>query len=230
MPTLVGASALGSVTAGTIFDVSGVSGKQDGDLMLIFVESANQSVATPTVFDANDTLTDVDVWSNTIVAVGTGTAGSSTATRLSVFHRFFVSGVDDFYSNRILFSGDHMTYGFIVLRGVDQATPIDAYVTGTAASSTSVTITGTNTTVGNCYVLAVVANSTDTATSQGSGHANASLSGITEVLDQNGTSGNGGGYTVIGGGLVSAGSTGNTTLTLGTASVQAFATIAIRGV
>lgn len=90
--------------------VGAVAGVQADDLILLFCESANQAVSTPSGF------TEVPGSPS-----GTGTAGAAGAVRLTVFYRI-ATGADS--STSVADSGDHTTAIKLALRGVDTTTPI----------------------------------------------------------------------------------------------------------
>jgi hypothetical protein len=186
-----------------------------GDLLLMFVETANQAVATAPSGWTEDASS----------PQGTGTAAGAAATRLTIYRK--ISDGTETAIN-IGDAGDHTFGRTMAIRGVHQTTPIHQTSGTTAASSTSVSCPSVTTSVNNCLILNAFTNVTDTTTSQSSGQSNGSLSGLTETIDQNISAGNGGGITVLSGGLATAGSTGNTTATLAGASVQGLITLAIQ--
>src|SRR5262245_12496394 len=176
-PTFISAGAMaegtGSITPGLPLFL------QENDIMLLFVETANELVAVSTPAG----------WA--IVAdspQGTGTAGDVAATRLSVFWK------------RAIFSetapvltdpGDHTIGQILAFRGcVTSGNPWDVTSGDTGASSTSVSIPGDTTTVANCLIVLAVANQTDSATPQTSGYTNSDLASLTERTDVNTTQGN----------------------------------------
>lgn len=97
----------------------------------------------------------------------------------------------------------------------------------TDPESTSVTIPGFTTTVDNCLVVITAVNATDISTTQFSGFANDDLDDLTERINQNFGSGNGGGIAVVTGVKAVAGVVGPTTATLAIASKAAFMVLVI---
>jgi hypothetical protein len=192
---------------------------QAEDVGLLIIQTNNQAVTLGT--NAAD-------WTQvTNSPQGTGTAGTSGATRLTVFWSRATSsamgavGIND--------SGDHQIAQIITFRGVtNTGNPFDVTAGNVASSaSTSVSIPGTTTTVGNTLVVAIVANATSTTTAQTSGWANSSLSSVTERADTNNTVGFGGGFGVATGVKAAAGAYNATTATLATSSRQGRMSIAL---
>lgn len=104
----------------------------------------------------------------------------------------------------------------IAIRGVDQANPIDGSNGNTQGTTSSVSVTGFNTTDDNSLIVAIASTQTgNTGSFSATGWANASLSGVTERADYSAD------YfqaSTITGVMSSAGATGNIT---GTSSVSA---------
>jgi hypothetical protein len=183
--------------------------------MLLFVETANQTVSTPSGWG--------------VVAdspQGTGAAGGATSTRLGVFWKRAIPAE---VAPTITDPGDHAIGQILAFRGcINTGNPWDVTSGNTGASSTSVSIPGDTTTVANCLVVLAVLIITDTATPQTSGYTNADLANLTERTDINTTQGNGGGFAVITGEKASIGAYGATTATLANASEQGRISIALK--
>lgn len=190
-------------------------GLQPDDIMLLFVETANQTVSTPAG------------WS--VMAdspQGTGTGGGVAATRLDVFWKRATPAE---VAPTVTDPGDHAIGQILAFRGcINTGNPYDVTSGNTGASSTSVSIPGDTTTVANCLIVLAVSNITDTATPQTSGYTNADLANLTERTDINTTQGNGGGFAVITGEKASIGAYGTTTATLANASEQGRISIALK--
>lgn len=213
LPAIVGASV---AVAGTGDLTVGLPGNlRENDIMLLFVETANEVVAAPSGW----------------VAVadspqGTGTPGDAAATRLSVFWKRAVLSET---APVITDPGDHVVAQIFAARScIATGNPWDVTSGNTGSSSTSVSIPGDTTTVNNCLVVLAVSNGTDTATPQTSGYTNGDLSSLAEVDDFNSTQGNGGGFAVATGGKATAGTYGATTATLANASTQGRMSIALK--
>lgn len=204
------ASGTGALTVGA------VASTQNNDLILLFVESENQAVTTPTGY--------------TIVTsspVSTGTAATAGAVRLSVFYKF-ATGADT--TTTVADSGDHTTAIKIAYRGVDTTTPFDATpVSGIKTpASTTATFPSITTATANALVVLASALDLDLASTATTGAAtNANLTTITERHDQTVIAGDGGGLVIIDGVKATAGSTGTTTATV-TSTIQVYLTIALR--
>lgn len=186
------------------------------DILLLFVESANEAVSTPSggwaaVADSPQ---------------GTGTGGGATSTRLSVFWKRLAGGET---APTVTDPGDHVVAQILAFRGcISTGDPWDVTSGDTGASSTSVSIPGDTTTVANCLIVLAVANATDNGTPQTSGFTNTDLANLAERTDFNSTAGNGGGFAVATGEKAAAGAYGATTATLANASVQGRMSIALK--
>ena len=194
---------------------------QVGDIALLIVETANQG-AVPFLSTAAGF---VEVTNS---PQGTGTAGGTAATRLSVFWARATS--TSMASPVVADSGDHQVAQILTFRGViGTGNPWDVTAGNTLTpASTTFTIPGATTTVANTLVVTIVANATDSNTAQSSGWTNANLAGLVEIADAQRNVGNGGGFGVAAGVWASTGAYGNTTGTLATSSVQGRISIALR--
>ena len=210
-------------TAGT--EVNGIGAitvawptHQSGDVALLVVESANQtiSLSTPAGF------------AEVAAQQGTGTAAGTAATRLAVYWKRATTSAET--SPVVADSGDHQIARIITFSGtIASGNPWDVTAGDVAASaSTSVSIPAATTTVANTLVVAIAANATDTTTAQNSGWTNANLTSLTERIDSNTTTGNGGGFGVATGIKAAAGDYGAMTATLATSSVQGRMSIALK--
>ena len=113
---------------------------------------------------------------------------------------------------------------------ITSGSPIDVSATGTEATSdVSLSFaTGISTTVNNCMVILVSSTGYDSNTAQHSAQANANLSSIAERMDYNTSSGGGGGFECVQGGLATTGAIGTWTATLATASPKAYISFALK--
>ena len=179
--------AAGTVVSGTGAISPAWPAHQAGDVALLIVETANQAVSlsTPAGF--------VEVTNS---PRGTGTAGGTAATRLTVYWRRATSSAES--NPTIADSGDHQIARILTFRGViGSGDPWDVTVSDVASSaSTFVSIPGTTATKDSILIVAIVANATDTASAGTSGWTNLNLTGLTERIDNNTSSGNGGGFGV----------------------------------
>jgi len=212
--SFVNKSAFASGTAG--LTVGAVSATQANDLILLFVESANQAITTPTGY--------------TIVTgaqASAGTAAAAGGMRLNVFYRW-ATGADATVS--VADTGDHTTAIKLAFRGVDLTTPFDATpTTGTkTTASTSSSYPTITTVTDNAWIVYASALDLDAAsTATTSAQANANLTGITERHDQTVASGLGGGIVLTTGVKATAGATGAMTATV-TSTQQVYVTLALR--
>lgn len=196
--------------------VAAVASVAADDLILLFVESANENIATPTGF------TQV-----TNSPVSTGTAAAIGGVRLAVFYRW-ATGADT--TTSVADSGNHTTAIKMAFRGVHTTTPFDATpVSGIkATASTTATFPGITTATANAWIVHASALDLDAASTATTGTpTNANLTGLTERHDQTISGGVGGGLVVITGEKATAGATGNTTATV-TSTIQVYLTMALR--
>jgi len=211
-PSFVAKSAFASGTGA--LTVGAVSGTVADDLVLLFVESANQAIATPTGY------TEV-----TNSPQSTGTAAAAGGVRLAVFYKF-LTATDT--TTSVADTGDHTTAIKAAYRGADPTTPI--HITAGAVQSsagTSWTLPSVTTTLTNTTVVFVLANDRDSAsTTNTSGWTNSNIT-LTERHDETVTSGAGGGISFADGTWASAGATGTTAVTNAASNTAAFITVAI---
>lgn len=214
LPTHVGTGTLVSGT-GTITP-AWPAGHQEGDLGLLFIESANNAaIATPAG------------WAPVGAGnVGTGAAGGTTSTRLAAFYRFARNNAEGDAAGFVADAGDHTSAVIYVVRGVHQGNPIHQVATSLATTQvTAVTFPAVTTTLANCYIVWGISretNETIGAVSAGN------TANVTERLDTSHASGNTGGIGIITATRATAGSTGTNTATLSATSVQERITIALR--
>lgn len=217
-PTYV---AAGTYTTGTgALSIPAPAGIAEGDLLVLFVESENQDISTPSG------------WTQIGTAQGTGTAGNATSARLEVFYKY-TTGTESNVS--VADSGDHTSARMLAFRGVQPAAgggPLTGTPAGgvVASASTAVSVAGITTSHNNALMVYAWAGSQDTTTSQSSGQANASLTNVTERTDNQTTNGDGGGITVVTGELATAGASGTMTATLANSSVQGYLCFGLRAV
>jgi hypothetical protein len=191
------------------------------DILILPIQTNNQAItiATP----------NGGTWTQfTNSPQGTGTAGSSGSTALTVFwSRYNGTQTAPVTSD----SGDHQLARMIAYRGcINTGDPTNVTSGGVdTVSNTTGTITGATTTAAACMILAIIAPGLprSTGTANFSGWANANLASITEESDNTTNNGNGGGLGMADGIKTLAGATGNTTVTLASAAIKAFMTIAL---
>lgn len=216
MPTF---QAKGTFTSGSgALSVPVPSGYQDNDVFLLFVESANEVIATPTGWTQ---LTNSPQY--------TGTAASAGGVRLAVFYKV-VSGSQSNVS--VADSGNHTTAIIANFRGVDTNGPIHITAGRVDSSATSSLSWATvTTTEGNALIINAVGldkdgNDNNTLSSWTNGSL-ASPS-VAEQHDQTVNTSVGGGLAFAIGGKVSAGSVNATTATGDSSTTHAYLTIALK--
>lgn len=201
VPAFVAAGALAASASAVSASVP--AGIQNGDILLLVVETANEVVTTPTGWTAVNT--------------PTGVGAASNGTRCSVFWKR-TDGTDTSVS--IEDSGNHQIGAVLAFRGCAPfGSPIGPNQgTGSNASSgTAVSVAAFNTTVANSMVVACVANGGNAVGT--SGQAWSGVSSLTERLDAGSGVGNSGSISVTTGVVASTGSTGTFTATLASADI-----------
>lgn len=223
LPTVVGVSTFQSGTTTTTVGPT-VTGVQVNDLILIFVETANQAVNTPTGY--------TQLASSS--PQSTGVAGATTATRLTVFWKIATANNETCPAITGT-ATDHIGAFGLALRNVDPLTPINTSAGAVlAVASTSITtIPSVSATRSNCRVVTAVANANDAAVARFSAWTVNSgalfVSGYAEITnaDAGTATGNGGGIGIASGTILSP-ATGTFSVTQ-TSSVAAMITIAVNG-
>lgn len=219
-PTFVAAGTVASGT-GTITP-SLPSSIVTGDILLLFLETSNQPIS---ISNQNG-----GTW---IQVAGSpqycGTAASTTGARLTAFWSRY-NGVQG--APTTTDSGDHQLGRIIAIRGaVSSGDPWNVTAGGIeAVSDTSGAIPGATTTVANTLVVTVIATSLPDASSTAkfSAWTNSSLTSVIERTDNSVTAGNGGGLAIATGIKGTAGSYGNTTVTLANSAYKGMMSIAIK--
>lgn len=208
----------GSAATGTgAITVNLPSSYSVGDLLLLFCESANQSITAPSGW------TEIGAQASQ----GTGTAGAAGGVRLATFYKFATSSES---SVTIADSGDH-TFGIMAaFSGVDSSNPFNASASGIDSSATSaLSWPIVTTTVDGCMIINCVASDYDaSAIGRFSSWSNSSLSSITEAIDRFYSSGTGGGVGMAYGIKTSAGAVSATTCTELSAVVHGYLTLALK--
>ena len=205
----------GATTAPTITVPAGI---QNGDLLLMLCESANQAIS----------VTSPAGWTEvgTQASQAIGTAAGATATRLAVFYKF-TTGTE---TNPVLIdSGQHTLGQILVFRNVNYRNPFIA----TASGATTVTLTTTfsfptvTTTVPNSLIFLCCASHLNTTVFNAL-PTNANLTSITERVDNGNAAGNGGSIAAWTSFKSTAGATGATSAVSATSAIFGYLTIALR--
>lgn len=189
------------------------------DILLLVVESENQAISLTTA--------------NGFVQIpnspqSAGTAATNPASRLAVYWKRAVGGDA---APVVADPGDHATAQIHCFSGCkttgDPWNVIGAGNDGGANDTTGV-IPGATTTVPNCLVVLLCSTSNNaTSTTNFSGWTNADLAALTERTDNSNTIGLGGGHGMATGEKATAGTYGNTTVTLGATSFKGAFSIAL---
>ena len=215
--------AAGAVTSNTTAITPALpAGIATNDILLLFLETANEAITIPT--PNGGTWTAV-----TNSPQGTGTAGSTSATRLTVFWSRY-NGTQGAPTTSD--SGDHQAGRIIAIRGAaTSGNPWDVTAGGVeAVSDTSGSIPGATTTVGNTLVVMAIAAALpdSTSTTNFATWTNANLTSITERVDSAQSAGNGGAIGIATGVRAATGAYGNTAVTLATSAYKGMMSIAIK--
>lgn len=215
LPTHV---AVGTIASGTTTIAPALPGSiATGDILVLFCESANQAVSISN--QAGGTWSQASNSGN-----GTGTAGSTGATRLTVFWSRY-NGTQT--APTVADPGNHVIGRMYAVRGcIETGDPFHATNGGTEGTSdTSGSISGLTTTIPNCFILSAISTDFDpgaNGTAEFSSFANGDLASVTERIDNVRTDGNGGGIGMCSGTKAAAGTIGATTVTHANAGVKSF--------
>jgi hypothetical protein len=178
--------------------------------------------------DTADTITPPTNWA--LMASANATTGTAPTKLSAIWRRLTASEA----APTIADAGNHMQAQMIVISGcVTTGNPWDvgtAVGTTELVADTTVSIPAITTLVADCLILAAFSTGQDTASSAGAtGWANANLTGVTEQMDGWTSAGTGGGFSMMTGVKVAAGSTGASTATLSlTANFKAQLHIALK--
>lgn len=185
-------------------------GVEAGDLLILATETPAQAVSVPTGF------TEAPNSPQT-----TGTAGSTTATRLHVFYKVATGTETEVQPvSSSSYTQDHVVCAFLHLKNVDTGSIFNVTAGAVASTATTAVSMPTVTTTRDAtLVISIVTWATDTSFSE---FTLGSTPLASPSLTQGGTTvGNGGGLGIIVGNKNAAGSVAATTGTLATASTQA---------
>ena len=217
LPTFVAAGAEASNAAAITVGLP--AGIATDDILLLLLATSNEAIA---IANANG-----GTWTELPSSPqGTGTPAGAAATRLTVFWSRYNGTQGDPTTTD---SGDVNEGVILAFRGcITTGDPWNVTSGGVdTVSDTSVVIPGDTTTVADCLVVAITADSFASTSPRLSAWANADLANVTEVWDEGTTLGQDVGVGAATGEKATAGAYGDTTATLAGASVKAFLTIAL---
>ena len=193
------------------------AGVQTNDILLLFIETADQAI---TVSGGTETWTQI---ANSPVTGVTGTRLTAFWARASQYNPTSPTTAD---------SGNHQLARMIAFRGAIQTgNPWDVVATDVEnTSDTSVSFPSVTTTVADTLIVMALAGDgpDNNSTANFSGWTNASLTSLTEYIDNRVNSGNGGLIGAASGIKAAAGATGATTATLTNDAVKAMMTVALK--
>ncbi len=194
-------------------------GTTPGDLLIMVAESGGATEGA----EANTALT-AEGWSSPPAPYAAQKKGN---TRLTLLYRI-ATGSDPRTTND---TGDHQAAKIIAIKvgTFDSLNPFNTAAVGTQNATKAVSIPGATTTRDQCLILACASgNLPDTSTTTEFGAAtNASLSGITERIDNSFTAGDGGALFAVSGVKATKGAYGATTLTAVTEAERGVISVAI---
>jgi hypothetical protein len=213
-PRIRGVGAFQGAAGSINHTIGGATVPNVGDLILIFLESANQAFTPVSGYAAVPSSPQ-----------GTGTAGGAGAVRLTIFYKFS-DGTETTYVTGD--SGNHNTVASFIIEGVDRENPFNANAGNTAAASTALTCPAVTTTRPECLIINAVATDRDINSSNNfTGETNANLANLTERIDNSTNQQQGGGLYILTGEKGTAGSTGTTTATQAASEETARITLAL---
>lgn len=208
--TFVGSASTASpgIPAGTVAN----------DILLLFVESENESISLSTA----------EGFAEVPTQAGQGTAGATTASRIAVFWKR-ATGTDA--APTVADAGDHVATRILSFEGcITTGNPWNGTPVWThdAVADTTVDAAGPTTTVDNSLVVIGAANVIDTVTAQTVTYTNANLTGLTGTgAGDNTNQGTGGGFNVGTGTKATAGAVGNTTVDFNNATQKSIVVLAL---
>ena len=212
--------AVGTVASGVGAISPGLpAGTVQGDLLIMVAESGGATEKT----EANAALTAAG-WSSPPAPYADQKKGN---TRLTLLYKI-ASGGDATTTND---TGDHQVARIIGIEAgtFDSENPFNTAGVGTQGATKAVSIPGATTTRDRCLVLACASgNLPDAATTAEFGAAtNASLTGLTELIDNTVTAGDGGAIYAVSGVMATKGAYGATTCTAVTEAERGVVSVAI---
>lgn len=216
-PTIIGIGGIEMAAASITHTIGGTSGiSEPGDLILIFLESANQAFTAPVGGGYTQLASSPQ---------SQGTAGAANAVRLTIFYKI-ADGTETTYVTGD--SGDHNCVCSFVIRNVDRENPINVTAGTTQAATTAIVCPTVTTTRPECLIIHAMASDRDgNSTTNFSTPVNAALANFQERIDQTFNTQQGGGQGIYTSEKGTAGVVGTTSFTQGASEELANITIAI---
>ena len=214
-PTVRGVGGFQGGAASLTHTIGGTSGiSEPGDLILIFLASANQAFTPAATYLAAPSSPQ-----------GAGAVGAAGGVRLTIFYKI-ANGAETTYVTGD--SGDHNIVCSLVIANVDIANPFNANAGNTAAAATAITFPAVTTTVPECLIINAVNTDRDINNEPYfTNIVNANLANITQRVNRTFNTGQGGGIGVWTGQKATAGTTGSTTASQPVSEETARITLAI---
>jgi hypothetical protein len=197
LPEFIGASDEdGNVGGDVSFELP--EGVSEGDLMIAFIETADEEVT-------------IDGWEEAEDSPVRNLGGNPT--RLTVLYKRAGASEPNPVTSGVT---DHVVGGVLVYRGcAPSGDPFNVTNSGDIGNATDAQINSVTTTIDNCVILAAIADSRDENSNDIHTFTNSNLTDLTRRLGFNTASGAGGGIAVASGDLAAAGPTGITEVTIG---------------
>lgn len=210
IPVWQAVTALGQLASAGTAAVALPGAPANGYYVLVFCETSNQSISTPT-FTTNTATLFTEIGTQT----GAGGTAISGAVRLAVYGAFVYTNAGTETVNLSAGTVDHLFYRIATVSGVD---PIPFQAVGQRVDTASTTAlawpTGLSTTTNDALVVLALALADDSASTTKVGAVTAAnLAAITERFDETVTTNLGGGLACITGTLATAGAIGSPTAT-----------------
>jgi len=192
-----------------------------GDIALLVCESENEAIS----LSSAQGFVELGAQANKAA----GTAATDPASRLAVFWKRCVGGDT---APTVADSGNHTTGRIYLYSGcIATGNPWDVYAEGNDGGANDLTgvVPGATTTVADCLIVLICSSSYNgTSTTEFSDWTNADLGNILERGDNTNTAGLGGGHGLATGEKATAGSYGDTTVTLAHTSYKGAMSIALK--
>lgn len=216
VPTFVALGTFSS-SVGTISPAL-PAGIATGDLLLLFLETHQETVTIPTPNGGT--------WTQAPSSPqGSGDGGANSSARITVFYSIYNGTQGAPTTND---PGDHVSGRMAAYRGVDQANPFNTSNGGTNTSTgATCTVVGATTTVNDCKIIGC-GSTEDDGDAIGAWTAGSGLTNFNERFENTHSSGDQGLVTMWDADMVTAGAYGNSTATMTPSGQQrAFMTLAL---
>lgn len=196
-PPRFGAAGTMVAGAGASINVPMPAGTASGNLLILWLQTANEAVSTPAGWTALPA-----------TPYGQGTAGAAGAARLTGFYKIAGGSESDV---TVTNPGDHVIGVVHRYENVNTGSPFDTSSGNGGNTSSGMAFPNITTTVDECLIINAAAHGIDTNSPSFSGQTNANLVDLTKRTDVSSDTAHGGGIVVITGAKMVAGAVGSTT-------------------